>query len=111
MAATQDSSRFMLFDFATGKWSELAKNSDTFQAWVPSLDGRYLYCTTAGADPKAPRIRIADDSVETIMSLRNLRSVSDPSEGPQINVAPNGSALFTRDVGTQEIYALQVRWP
>jgi len=111
VAANQYSSAFMLFDFKTGKWSELARNSDTFQAWAPSLDGKYLYCTTAGADPKAQRIRISDHRVETITTLRNLRSVSDPSEGAQINVAPDGSALFAREVGTQEIYALQVKWP
>jgi hypothetical protein len=29
----------------------------------------------------------------------------------QINVAPDGSPIFTRDTGYQEIYALNVRWP
>ena len=28
-----------------------------------------------------------------------------------ISVAPNGSPVFTRDIGSQEIYALTVRWP
>jgi len=111
VAATEDSTKFLLFDFRTRKWSEVATNPDTFQSWAPSLDGKYLYCTTAGADPKALRIRIADHTVETITSLRNLRSVSDPSQGAEINVAPDGSALFTRDIGTQEVYALWVKWP
>jgi WD40-like Beta Propeller Repeat len=29
----------------------------------------------------------------------------------RIGVAPDGSAVFTRDIGTQEIYALTVKWP
>jgi hypothetical protein len=28
-----------------------------------------------------------------------------------ISFAPDGSPLFTRDIGTQEIYALTVKWP
>jgi hypothetical protein len=41
-----------------------------------------------------------------------LRRVVDFVEGQtSINVAPDGSPVFTRDIGSQEIYALNVRWP
>ena len=76
-----------------------------------SPDGRYLYCTTAGNEPKALRIRIADHSVENIVSLKNFRYTSDPDEGIDIGITPDGSALLTRDVGTQEVYSLTVKWP
>jgi len=111
VAATEDQTKFLLFDLNTGKWSGLAESPDSFPVWEPSLDGKYLYCTTAGADPKAVRIRIADHSIETITSLKNLRFVDDFFEQMQIGVAPDNSPLFTRDVGTQEVYALQVKWP
>jgi hypothetical protein len=42
--------------------------------------------------------------------LKNLRRVVDWEGSTQISVAPDGSAVFTRDIGTQEIYALTVRW-
>jgi hypothetical protein len=29
----------------------------------------------------------------------------------QVGVAPDGSPVLTRDIGTQEIYALSVKWP
>ena len=29
----------------------------------------------------------------------------------QFCVAPDGSPVFTRDIGTQEIYGLSVKWP
>jgi len=111
VVATTHQTRFRLFDFRTRQWSDLAANTDTFPAWTVPADGKFLYCTTAGADPKVLRIRIADHAVETIASLKNLRTVDDPYQGPVIDVAPDGSVLFTRDVGTQEVYALTVKWP
>ena len=30
--------------------------------------------------------------------------------GTQVDVAPDGSPIFTRDVGNREIYALKIRW-
>jgi len=112
VAATADQTKFRIYDFRTKQWSDLATNPDTFPAWTVPAGGRYLYCTTAGADPKVLRIRIADHAVETITSLKNLRTVDDPhAGGPVIDVAPDGSVLFTRDVGTQEVYELTVKWP
>jgi hypothetical protein len=64
VAATEDQQKFLLFSFKTRKWSELAVN--TFVAWEVSPDGKYLYCTTGGSEPKALRIRLADHAVETI---------------------------------------------
>jgi len=57
------------------------------------------------------RIRLADRHVETITSLKNLHRVVDNVDGTtQIGVAPDGSPIFTRDLGTQEIYELTVKW-
>lgn len=77
-----------------------------------SPDYKYLYYTTGGAEPQALRIRIADRKTETITSLKDLRRITDwEDDNTQISVAPDGSAVFTRDTGTQEIYALTVKWP
>jgi hypothetical protein len=46
-----------------------------------------------------------------ITSLKNLPRATGPDGNTQIGVAPDGSAVFTRDIGTQEIYALTVKWP
>jgi hypothetical protein len=37
--------------------------------------------------------------------------VEEPAVGTWLGVAPDGSALITRDIGVQEIYALDVKWP
>jgi hypothetical protein len=52
-------------------------------------------------------MQFADRKVEKIASLRDIHRAS----GSNIDVAPDGSPILTRDTGYQEIYALNVRWP
>jgi serine/threonine protein kinase/Tol biopolymer transport system component len=111
VAATEDTAKFALFDLRTEKWSELFATADTFRAWKESPDGRYLYFATAGKDPKIVRIHFADHRVETIMNLKDVRPIDDSIEGQVVDATPDNSVIFTRDVGTQEIYALQLKWP
>jgi serine/threonine protein kinase len=109
LAATADATKFVTFDFKTQKWTDLAAGN--FVNWMISPDGKYLYFATGGAEPKAHRLRFADRRIETIASLKGLRRVVDMVEdATQMNVAPDGSPVFTRDIGTSEIYALNVRW-
>ena len=109
VAITEDGLKLRTFDLKTQKWSDLLAGD--FVSWAVTLDGRYLVFTTGGAEPKLQRLRFADHKVETIDSLKDLRRVVDANEGTQVNVAPDGSPVFTRDTGTQEIYALTVKWP
>jgi Tol biopolymer transport system component len=107
----QGNSKMMLFNLTKKEWSVLAAAQNGFVNWQPSLNGEYLYCATAGNDPKALRIRIFDRAVEPIADLKDLRRVGAPYVNASLNVAPDGSLLFTRDIGTQEIYSLTVNWP
>jgi hypothetical protein len=91
-------------------WSDLVAGNFV-SSWAVSPDGKYFYFTTGGAGPKAQRLRFADHQIETITGLKDLRRVVDsPEQSTQIYVAPDGSAIFARDIGTHEIYALTVRW-
>ena len=110
IASNEDSSKFLTFSFRSGMWTELLSGS--FVNWELSLDRKYFYYTTAAAEAKAMRLRFADHKIEEIASLKDLRRVTDPVDGnTQISVAPDGSPVFTRDIGSQEIYALTVKWP
>jgi Tol biopolymer transport system component len=110
IAEGDEATKFLYFDFKSQKWSELL--SGNFVNWSVSPDGKYLYFTTGGAEPQAKRIRLSEGKVEPITSLTGLRRVVDAAEGvTQIGVAPDGSPVFTRDIGTQEIYALNIKWP
>jgi eukaryotic-like serine/threonine-protein kinase len=109
VAANEDSTKFLTFDFKTQKWTDLLAGS--FVNWNLSPDRKYFYFATPGSDPMLQRLRLADHHLESITSLKGLRRVSDWVENTQFNVAPDGSPIFTRDIGSQEIYALSVRWP
>jgi eukaryotic-like serine/threonine-protein kinase len=110
VAAPADTHKLLAFDLKTQKWSDLI--SAPVVNWATSPDYKYLYYTTGGTEPEAMRIRLSDRQLETIASLKDLRRVADWEElNTQISVAPDGSAVFTRDIGSQEVYALSVKWP
>ena len=109
VAGTDDGLTLKTFELKTQKWSDLLAGN--FVSWAVTQDGKYLVFTTGGAEPKLQRLRFAGHHVATIDSLKDIRRVVDSNEGSQINVAPDGSPVFTRDIGTQEIYALTVKWP
>jgi hypothetical protein len=113
VARQLDTSRPVVFDGKTQKWSELLPGTapTIFVNWVHSPDYKYLYFATGGTDPQISRMRLADRNVETITSLKDLRQTTGPDGNTQISVAPDGSPVFTRDIGTQEIYALTLKWP
>jgi WD40 repeat protein len=113
VAATRDHKRLVVFDVKTQKWSDLVSFTPpgTVVNWFHSPDYKYVYYTTGGSEPQALRVRLADHKVETITSLKDLPRATGPDGNTQIGVAPDGSAVFTRDIGTQEIYALTVKWP
>jgi non-specific serine/threonine protein kinase/serine/threonine-protein kinase len=100
---------FVTLDLKTKKWSHLV--SAPFNHFMQSVDGKYLYYTTAGDDPKIFRVRFSDGQVEEIASLKNFRPVEDENIGSWVGVTADGDPLLTRDIGTQEIYDLSVRWP
>ena len=111
VAMTETGTKFVTFDFKTQKWSDLLIGK--FTNWNLSPDRKYFYFTTGGAYAKVQRLRFADRQIETIASLKDLHRVEDTAEESrtQIDVAPDGSPVFTRDIGSQEIYALNVKFP
>jgi hypothetical protein len=92
------------FDRTTGKWSVLTDGP--ISDWMVSPDSKYMYFVreTPG-NPEAMRVRLAHRKVEVIASLKGFRWASG-----WVGVAPDGSLLLTRDIGTQEICALNVNW-
>lgn len=112
-AITEDSKKIMAFDIATQKWSDLV--TATVPGYMVNVehspDHKYVYYTTGGPEPMAFRIRLADRKVETITSLKSLPLAIGPGGNTKFGVAGDGSPVFARDTGSQEIYALTVNWP
>lgn len=103
--------KFVTFNLKTQQFKDLWPSPlNDIENWMLSPDAKYLYFTTRGAEPKVMRISVADHKLETITSLKDLYRAANSGE-TQINVAPDGSPIFTLDTGYQEIYALNIRWP
>ena len=96
-----------LFDFMTQKWVDLENLPLGFPSW--SRDSKYIYFDSPGADPALYRVRISDHKVERLVGLKDVRLVGRP--GAWTGLTPDQSPLVLRDIGTQEIYALDVQFP
>ncbi len=106
-----NSLNLLFFDFKSQKWSEpLAENADIgFPTW--STDSKYLYFDELGADPTFRRIKVGAAASEALFSLKGISRSNSNMVGEWSGLTPDGLPLFTRDVGTEEIYALDVDLP
>jgi Tol biopolymer transport system component/DNA-binding winged helix-turn-helix (wHTH) protein len=111
-ALSQDSTKLLLFNFKTQKWSNWITEPGAFgfPNWSP--DGHYLYYDVAFSDhPTFQRIQVGRTRSELLADLKALTRFKSRAAGPWSNVAPDGSALFVRDLSTDEIYALELELP
>jgi Tol biopolymer transport system component len=108
VAIADDGSKLFRYDFRTQAWSDLV--SGPFSD-CSSTDGKYVYCITMEpAPPAAVRIRVSDGRLEPLADLSGLNRIVTYGSR-ELSLTPDGQLLFYRDTGTQEIYALNVRWP
>jgi hypothetical protein len=99
----------MLFDFRTQTWTELARGVYFgFMNW--SRDGKYVYYLRRGQAPAVSRVRIANGKVEEVASLKDMRQTGFRG-GIWMGLAQDDSPLVLRDVGTEEIYSLDLQAP
>ena len=76
-----------------------------------SADSKWVYFDTGfSKDPAIYRIRIADHRLEKVASLQGFRRVINPWS-LWMGLTPDGSPLVLRDVGSQEVYALDFEAP
>lgn len=101
--------RLAAFDLRTQKWSDFSTGA--FQHSVQSADGKYLYYTAGKDDATILRMRMSDRQIEMVATVKDFRPLVNEAVGYLMGVAPDGSVLLTRDLGSQEIYSLPVRWP
>jgi eukaryotic-like serine/threonine-protein kinase len=107
VALPADELSLVLFNFQTQKWSQLAKERAAFPNW--SRDGRYVYFLRFLDHPGVLRVRIADGKVEQVLDLTNLPTTGNI--GPWLGLDSNDSPLLLKDMGTQDIYALDWETP
>jgi serine/threonine protein kinase/Tol biopolymer transport system component len=116
LIAVDEHSAFVVLDLNTQKWSALGLDakSNLITRWGVSPDSKHLYYTTGGPDPELVLFRLGDHKSQSIASLKDFHFagyLQVHGAETQVGVAPDGSPVFTRDIGTQEIYTLSVKWP
>jgi len=95
-----------LFDFTTRKWQALNTEIINFMTW--SRDGKTLYFDTfLQSDPAFYRVRMNDLRSERLLSLKSLRRAQGVF-GPWSGLAADDSPMTLRDVGAQDLYALEL---
>jgi dipeptidyl aminopeptidase/acylaminoacyl peptidase len=102
----------MLLEVSTAKWSELATGTVLqYPNW--SLDSKYAYFEDLGPDgPEIDRVSIATRKKERVVLLKGIARVNMPESAlPWNGVAPDGSPLIMRDVGSRELYSLELQLP
>jgi len=101
--------KLLLFDFTTQKWAELSQLPAGHPQW--SRDGKYAYFGSySGNDTALFRVRVDDRKLERLVSIKDFRQVNGVF-GSFVCWSPDDSPLVLRDIGTQDIYALEWRAP
>jgi len=111
-ALNLDSTKLLLFDFTTQKWSDWITEPGVVGYVNWSQDGSYLYYDSSFTDhPTFRRVKVGQTHSEFLVDLRGQpRYVTPPALGWS-GIAPDGSALFIRDLSTHEVYALDLELP
>jgi len=105
-ALNADSSKLLLFDFKTQKWSDwITEPGIGYLTW--SQDGSYLYYDNFD-HPTFRRVKVDQTHSELLVDLKGLSKYSAPPAYGWSGITPDGSAVFTRDLSTDEIYALDL---
>ncbi len=108
-AATQDGQKLKLYEFTTGKWSDLATQNVGFLQW--SADSKFVYFDTGFSRELAIyRVAVVGGKIERVADLQNFRRVVEPWVS-WMGLAPDSSPLLMHDVGSQEVYALDLEAP
>ncbi len=111
LAMTENSKKLMLYDLNTKKWSEWIDEPGAiaFPTW--SRDGHYVYYDRVSTnEPSFRRGRVGENHSELLIDLKDLPRYFS-AIGPWSGLTPDGSALFVRNLSTDEIYALDVDLP
>ena len=107
VAIKDDWTKLMLFSFATQKWTDLVEMKKIGSPqW--SRDGRHVYFSALEA--AVFNVRVSDRAVQRVASLSEIRLAIGPFWW-QMGLAPDDSPLVLRDVGGEDIYALDLDLP
>jgi Tol biopolymer transport system component len=111
LALTAESGfKLKVYAFATRKWQDFSDQRAAYPQW--SADSQCVTFTDAFVqDLPVYRVCLADRKVQHIVDLRSIGKLAVGRFGPWTGLAPDGSILGLRDISSEEIYALDVKFP
>jgi Tol biopolymer transport system component len=96
-----------LFDVKSQRWSKLNQRGMPNLRW--SRDSKFLYATAEIGQPASWfRMRISDHTLQESQTLKSIR-LAWGIWGGWMGLDPYDSPLFLRDIGSQEVYALELQ--
>ena len=111
-ALTTDSTKLALFNFKSQTWSDWVTEPGAFGFPNWSVDSQYLYYDIAFTENATfRRVKVGQNHSELLADLKGLLRYSSPPAFQWSGIAPDGSALFARDLSTDEVYALDLELP
>jgi hypothetical protein len=75
------------------------------------LSGKKLFDSALGSEPAFYRLRVSDHKLDRVVSLKELGRQASGVDASWTGLAPDDSPIALRDIGTQEIYALDWEAP
>jgi Tol biopolymer transport system component len=111
-ALSIDSTKVMLFDYKTQKWStwlEEAAGAVSYPVW--SADSKYIYFDDLVTDEESiRRVGVGSRRTEKVLKLEGIERYPGPF-GLWSGRMADGSSMFVRDRSSQEVYQLSVVLP
>jgi Tol biopolymer transport system component len=104
-------SRIMLYDFNLHSWQQLnqGKVESDYPLWTP--DGKCVYFNSHSEEGSPEyRICLSDRKIQHVADMAQAGSLAQGADW-WTGLAPDGSILGLRDIGSEEIYALDVKFP
>jgi Tol biopolymer transport system component len=109
-AMPNDLRRLLVYNLSADKWTDLGANFlIVFPQWSRDSQAIYFEGFPKGQPAAIFRVRLSDHRVEQVASLAHFRQASD--FGGWMGLAPDNSPLLVEDVGTQDIYAIDLKLP
>ncbi|HZR65325.1 MAG TPA: protein kinase [Terriglobales bacterium] len=105
-ALSADQKRLVIYDFGSQKWAEWITGLGFVSTPMWSRDSKYLYFDNPTGDhPGYRRVKVGETHSEFVADLKSLRRSWWSS------ITPDNTPIFSRDVSTDEIYALDLDLP
>ena len=106
VAISADNSRLVLYDFKTQKWTDWISGIGNVGSQIWSRDGKYLYFDNFSGDhPGYRRVKLGENRSEFVADLKDLH------RSWWSGLTPGNSPMFSRDISTDEVYALDLELP